>query len=263
MAWSSWQWDLNECVLELLPLSSDHSGKASGKLIYKALQERAIETKLSTSNYIHSHLCSHLGCNRCPWWQQCIQQWHTQPNFECLPLETLALPCRCQEHAVEDMFLIYHPSACNVNQCKWLDHSPVFIRAIFGGLGGTAIGSDKEDYYELAPQLLILPKMTQLSSKTGWRLQKSWRTLRAIPLRTRQKMQAVKMIQVQMMRLDGKIWRTTICRHPVHRRSQRRRMASLPSIRWAVNNQCCSLLDTYTLAAPRHCCWHSAIRSPA
>ena len=54
--WIDEDWDLNECVLELLPLSGDHSGKASRKLIHKSLQERAIETKLSTSNYIHSHL---------------------------------------------------------------------------------------------------------------------------------------------------------------------------------------------------------------
>jgi len=31
-------WNLNECVIELLPLNGDHSGKASGKLIFKALR---------------------------------------------------------------------------------------------------------------------------------------------------------------------------------------------------------------------------------
>jgi hypothetical protein len=35
--WIDNNWDLNECVLELLPLSSNHSDKASGKLIFKAL----------------------------------------------------------------------------------------------------------------------------------------------------------------------------------------------------------------------------------
>jgi hypothetical protein len=45
--WIDDHWHLNECVLELLPLSGDHSGKASGKLIFKALQRRGIETKLS------------------------------------------------------------------------------------------------------------------------------------------------------------------------------------------------------------------------
>jgi len=45
--WIDDNWDLNECVLELLLLSGDHSGKASGKLIFKALRCRGIETKLS------------------------------------------------------------------------------------------------------------------------------------------------------------------------------------------------------------------------
>ena len=44
----------------------------------------------------------------------------------------------------------YHASECGVNQCKQLDYSPAFIRAIFGGLGGTVKGPDEEDYYELA-----------------------------------------------------------------------------------------------------------------
>ena len=45
--WINDNWELRETVLELLPLSGDHSGKASGKLIFKALQRRGIETKLS------------------------------------------------------------------------------------------------------------------------------------------------------------------------------------------------------------------------
>jgi hypothetical protein len=53
--WIDRDWELNECVLELLPLSGDHSGKASGKLIHKALQERGIATKLSTSNCIRGY----------------------------------------------------------------------------------------------------------------------------------------------------------------------------------------------------------------
>ena len=56
--WIDKDWDLNECVLELLPLSGDHSGKASGKLIHKALQERGIATKLSMSNCIHKLLAN-------------------------------------------------------------------------------------------------------------------------------------------------------------------------------------------------------------
>jgi hypothetical protein len=50
--WIDDDWNLNECVLELLPLSGDHSGKASGKLIFKALRRRGIETKLSKSSNI-------------------------------------------------------------------------------------------------------------------------------------------------------------------------------------------------------------------
>lgn len=46
--WIDENWSLNECVIELLPLSGDHSGKASGKLIFKALRQRKIEKKLST-----------------------------------------------------------------------------------------------------------------------------------------------------------------------------------------------------------------------
>jgi hypothetical protein len=46
--WIDDDWNLHERVIELLPLSGDHTGKASGKLIYKALRRRGIETKLST-----------------------------------------------------------------------------------------------------------------------------------------------------------------------------------------------------------------------
>jgi hypothetical protein len=45
--WIDDEWNLHECVIELLPLSGDHLGKASGKLIFKALHCRGIETKLS------------------------------------------------------------------------------------------------------------------------------------------------------------------------------------------------------------------------
>jgi hypothetical protein len=45
--WIDDSWQLHERVLELLPLSGDHSGKASGKLIFKALHRRGIDTKLS------------------------------------------------------------------------------------------------------------------------------------------------------------------------------------------------------------------------
>jgi hypothetical protein len=47
--WIDDGWNLNESIIELLPLSGDHSGSASGKLIFKALNARGIETKLSTS----------------------------------------------------------------------------------------------------------------------------------------------------------------------------------------------------------------------
>jgi hypothetical protein len=43
---------LRECVLELLPLSGDHSGKASGKLIFKALSRQGIDSKLSKCSTI-------------------------------------------------------------------------------------------------------------------------------------------------------------------------------------------------------------------
>ena len=46
--WIDKNWDLNESVIELLPFSGDHSGKAFGKLIFKALRRRKIERKLST-----------------------------------------------------------------------------------------------------------------------------------------------------------------------------------------------------------------------
>jgi hypothetical protein len=36
--WIDDNWNLDECVLELLPLSGEPSGKASGKLIFKALR---------------------------------------------------------------------------------------------------------------------------------------------------------------------------------------------------------------------------------
>ena len=45
--WIDDNWDLRRCVLDLLPLSGDHSGKASGKIIFKALCRQEIETKLS------------------------------------------------------------------------------------------------------------------------------------------------------------------------------------------------------------------------
>jgi hypothetical protein len=47
--WIDDNWDLRECVLDLLPLSGDHSGKALGKLTFKALHRWEIETKLSES----------------------------------------------------------------------------------------------------------------------------------------------------------------------------------------------------------------------
>ena len=53
--WIHDDWNINECVLELLSLSGDHSGKASGKLIFKALHRRGIETKLSKSSNIKYH----------------------------------------------------------------------------------------------------------------------------------------------------------------------------------------------------------------
>jgi len=61
--WIDDHWRLNECVLELLPLSGDHSGKASGKLIFKALRRRGIETKLS-KHLIVLFGQSHLTLNR-------------------------------------------------------------------------------------------------------------------------------------------------------------------------------------------------------
>jgi hypothetical protein len=50
--WIDKDWDLNECVLKLLPLNGDHSGKAFGKLIHNALQEQGIVITLSMLNYI-------------------------------------------------------------------------------------------------------------------------------------------------------------------------------------------------------------------
>ena len=50
--WIDDNWDLRECVLDLLPLSGDHSGKASGKLIFKALRQREIEIKLSECSIV-------------------------------------------------------------------------------------------------------------------------------------------------------------------------------------------------------------------
>ena len=47
MFWIDNNWELRETTLELLPLSRDNSGKASGKLIFKALKWRGIERKLS------------------------------------------------------------------------------------------------------------------------------------------------------------------------------------------------------------------------
>ena len=48
--WIDDNWKLCEHVLELLPLSGDHSGKASGRLIFKALRRRGIKGKLSKAN---------------------------------------------------------------------------------------------------------------------------------------------------------------------------------------------------------------------
>jgi hypothetical protein len=45
--WINDDWELGETVLDLLLLSGNHSGRVSGKLIFKALQRRGIETKLS------------------------------------------------------------------------------------------------------------------------------------------------------------------------------------------------------------------------
>lgn len=55
--WINDDWELKEATLELLPLSGDHSGKASGKLIFKALKRRGIERKLST--YMQTTCCQH------------------------------------------------------------------------------------------------------------------------------------------------------------------------------------------------------------
>ena len=45
--WINDDWNLHEHIIEFLPLSEDHTGKASGKLIYKALWGGGIENKLS------------------------------------------------------------------------------------------------------------------------------------------------------------------------------------------------------------------------
>jgi hypothetical protein len=42
--WIDDNWNLDECVLELLLLDGDHSGKASGKLIFKSLHRQGIKT---------------------------------------------------------------------------------------------------------------------------------------------------------------------------------------------------------------------------
>jgi hypothetical protein len=60
--WIDDTWSLNECVIELLPLSGDHSGKASGRLIFKALRRRKIETKLSTFQKYLLRAIQCLGC---------------------------------------------------------------------------------------------------------------------------------------------------------------------------------------------------------
>ena len=45
----------------MLPLSGDHSGSASGKLIFKALHVRGIKTKLSTS-FKHASILILIQC---------------------------------------------------------------------------------------------------------------------------------------------------------------------------------------------------------
>jgi hypothetical protein len=50
--WIDDNWDLHKCVLDLLPLSGDHLGKASGKLIFKALRRQEIEIKLSECSIV-------------------------------------------------------------------------------------------------------------------------------------------------------------------------------------------------------------------
>ena len=58
--WIDNNWELRETALELLPLSGDHSGKASGKLIFKALKRRGIERKLSTFVQVTCHHCEQI-----------------------------------------------------------------------------------------------------------------------------------------------------------------------------------------------------------
>ena len=61
--WIDDNWNLRETTLKLLPLSGDHSGKASGKLIFKALKRRGIERKLSTYTQATCH-CHKQTTNR-------------------------------------------------------------------------------------------------------------------------------------------------------------------------------------------------------
>ena len=97
--WINDDWNLNKCVLELLPLSGDHSGKASGKLIFEALC-RGIETILSKSSNITmvTKLMIIVIC-RCKWCWQCLQQWATQLHPQQVSLKNQQFLYQCREHA--------------------------------------------------------------------------------------------------------------------------------------------------------------------
>ncbi|KIK77790.1 hypothetical protein PAXRUDRAFT_165743, partial [Paxillus rubicundulus Ve08.2h10] len=45
--WINDDWALHECPLELLPLNGNHSGKVSGKMIFRALKRRGIVNKIN------------------------------------------------------------------------------------------------------------------------------------------------------------------------------------------------------------------------
>lgn len=45
------EWLLHEHVLDLIPLDGDHSGKASGKVIFNALQKQGVSKKLSVFDF--------------------------------------------------------------------------------------------------------------------------------------------------------------------------------------------------------------------
>lgn len=51
--WIDDNWDLHACPIELLPLDGNHSGKATGRALFKALQARKVTHKLSM--YKHEH----------------------------------------------------------------------------------------------------------------------------------------------------------------------------------------------------------------